>query len=127
MELQYGLESPIDARKTAAYGLQHMILFIANSAIMPVIIAQSLGLGAQAVSEMLLRTLFLDGVLSIIQVRFGHRMPIIEGPSGMWMTVWINLAALTSALGGDLAALRASLQLGMVVSGVLVILSLIHI
>ncbi|MCL2493256.1 MAG: purine/pyrimidine permease [Clostridiales bacterium] len=118
---RYGLDAKLSNRETTVYGLQHMIMFIANSSIMPVIIAKALGLADQEISQMLLRTFFLCGVLSIIQVRFGHRYPIIDGPSGMWLTVWINLAAVTSAMGGDLAELRASLQLGMVIAGVFVI------
>jgi xanthine/uracil permease len=103
------------------YGVQHMILFIANAAIMPVIIAKGLGLEHAEISDMLLRTFFLCGVLSIIQMRLGHRYPIIDGPSGLWLTVWISLAAITSSTGGDLAHLRASLELGMLISGAIII------
>ncbi|MDR3363996.1 MAG: purine/pyrimidine permease [Clostridiales Family XIII bacterium] len=119
--IQYGLDARLEPGKTAAYGVQHMVLFIANSAIMPVIIAKSLGLGNAEISEMLLRTFFLCGVLSILQTRFGHLYPIIDGPSGLWLTVWINLAAITSAMGGDLAGLRAHLELGMVIAGAFLI------
>jgi xanthine/uracil permease len=120
--VKYGLDDRLDARQNAAYGLQHMVLFIANSAIMPVIIAKGLGLDAVQISEMLLRTFFLCGVLSILQQRFGHRYPIIDGPSGLWLTVWISLVSFTGAMGGDLAGLRVHLELGLVISGVLLII-----
>ncbi|MCL2110966.1 MAG: purine/pyrimidine permease [Clostridiales bacterium] len=121
LTLKYGLDARLTPGQTVVYGLQHMVLFTANSAIMPVIIAMSLGLESVAISEMLLRTFFLCGVLSILQTRFGHGYPIIDGPSGLWLSVWISLAAVTSAMGGDLAALRAHLEFGMIVAGALVV------
>ncbi|GHU63048.1 purine permease [Clostridia bacterium] len=119
--VKYGLEAKLDTRQTVAYGLQHMVLFIANSAIMPVIIAKALGLAPMQIAEMLLRTLFLCGVLSFLQQRFGHGYPIIDGPSGLWLTVWISLASFTAAMGGDIVGLRTHLELGMVISGGLLI------
>jgi xanthine/uracil permease len=119
--VKYGLDARLGTRQTVAYGLQHMVLFIANSAIMPVIIAKGLGLDQTQIAEMLLRTFFLCGVLSILQQRFGHRYPIIDGPSGLWLTVWISLVSFTGAMGGDLAGLRMHLELGLVISGVFLI------
>jgi len=119
--VKYDLEEIMEPGKNAAYSLQHMVLFIANAAIIPVIIAKNLGLSDVEISEMLLRTFFFCGLLSILQTRFGHRYPIIDGPSGLWLTVWINLASVTSALGGDLAALRTNIVFGMMVAGLFVI------
>lgn len=120
--IKYGLDDPIENNKVVVYGLQHMIIFIANAVIMPAIVAKGLGLEHQEISDLILRTIFLCGVLSIIQTRFGHRYPIIDGPSGMWITVLLNLGAITSSLGGDLAELRTNITLGMLISGVLLIL-----
>ena len=36
--VKYGLEAKLDTKQTAIYGLQHLILFLANTAIMPVMI-----------------------------------------------------------------------------------------
>jgi xanthine/uracil permease len=120
--LKYGLDAPIERNKTLAYGFQHIVLFIANSAIMPVIVAKTLGLERAEISDMLLRTLFLCGVLSIVQTRFGHRYPIIDGPGGLWITVLINLGAVTSSLGGDFVALRTNIEFGMLIAGVFIFL-----
>ena len=119
--VKYGLEANLNMKQNAAYGLQHMVLFIANCAVMPVILAKGLGLDSAQISEMILRTFFLCGVLSILQLRFGHRYPIIDGPSGLWLTIWISLISFTSAMGGDLIVLRAHLELGIVISGCLII------
>ena len=78
--VKYGLDAQLEPGKVVVYGLQHMVLFLANCAIMPVIIGKGLGLEGAAISEMLLRTFFVCGVLSFLQARFGHRYPIIDGP-----------------------------------------------
>jgi len=119
-DIKYGLDAKLDPGKTFAYGFQHMILLIANAAIMPVIIARGLGLDGVEISEMLLRTFFICGVLCILQTRFGHRYPIIDGPSGMWLTVWIGLASVASVMHGDMAALRAHIEFGMLIAGLFV-------
>jgi xanthine/uracil permease len=119
--IKYGLNAKLDPGSVLAYGFQHMILLIANSAIMPIIIARGLGLESAEISSMLLRTFFTCGALSILQTRFGHRYPIIDGPSGLWLTVWIGLASVTSAMDGDLTALRAHIEFGMIIAGLFVI------
>ena len=121
-DVKYGLDANLEPGKVAAYGFQHMILLIANSAIMPVIVARGLGLDSAEISSMLLRTFFICGILCILQTRFGHRYPIIDGPSGMWLSVWIGLASVTSAMGGDYAALRTHLEFGMLIAGIFVII-----
>jgi len=119
--IKYGLTAEMDLKKSAAYGIQHMVLMIANAIIMPVIVAKGIGVADADIPAMLLRSFFLCGLLSFLQTRFGHRYPVIDGPSGLWLTVWIGLASVMSEMGGDLAALRAHLELSMIISGGIVI------
>ena len=121
-KIKYGLDAKLNNRETMAYSLQHLVLLIANSAIMPIIVARAIGLNETEISEMLLRTFFLCGIMSILQTRFGHRYPIIDGPSGLWLTVWIGLANVVASMQGDLAALRTHLELAMIIAGVCVII-----
>ncbi|GMO50055.1 MAG: purine/pyrimidine permease [Treponemataceae bacterium] len=118
--IRYGLDSVLDNKKTAAYGLQHLVMFIANSVVISVIAANGIGLGKAETSGMLLRTFFLCGVLSVVQTRLGHRYPIIDGPSGLWLSVLINLTTAAASAAGDIAALRSQIEFGMAVAGVIV-------
>jgi xanthine/uracil permease len=88
---------------------------------MPVIVAAYLGLDYQQTTEMLQRTFFLCGVISIIQTRFGHRYPIVDAPAGLWMGILITLTATTTAFGNDLSVLRTDLEMGMLIAGAIVI------
>jgi len=120
-KIKYGLDSYLDPGQTFAYSMQHLILLIANSAIVPIILARAYGLEGTQISEMLLRTFVVCGIMSILQARFGHRYPIIDGPSGMWLTVGLSLANLATAMHGDLALLRTHIMFGMIISGFLVV------
>jgi xanthine/uracil permease len=70
---------------------------------------------------MLLRTFVVYGIMSILQACFGHRYPIIDGPSGMWLTVGLSLANVVSAMHGDLSLFRTHIVFGMLISGAIVI------
>jgi xanthine/uracil permease len=118
--VRYGLNDRLDNKENALYGLQHLVLFIANSAVTTVIVANGIGLNHIEISTMLLRTFFLCGVLSIVQARFGHRYPIIDGPSGLWVAVLLNLSTAESSLSGGAGAICVRIELGMMVSGLLV-------
>ena len=120
-KIKYGLDSYLDPGKTFAYSLQHLILLIANSAIIPIVLAIAYGLEGNEISEMLLRTFFVCGIMSILQTRFGHRYPIIDGPSGMWLTVGLSLANVVSVMHGDLSLFRTHMVFGMLISGLIVI------
>lgn len=119
--MRYELGDNMPTGQCIVYGLQHLVYFLAGAAIMPVIVAAYLGLDYQQTTAMLQRTFFLCGVMSIIQTRFGHRYPIVDGPSGLWMGILLSLTSAASAFGGDMAVLRTDLEGGMIVAGIVVI------
>lgn len=119
--MRYELDDKMPKAECLLYGLQHLIYFLAGAAIMPVIVAAYLGLDYQQTTEMLQRTFFLCGVISIIQTRFGHRYPIVDAPAGLWMGILITLTATTTAFGNEMSVLRTDLEMGMLIAGAIVI------
>lgn len=115
--LLYGLNDRVPRSRLPAYALQHMIYFLAGCSIMPVAVGAALGLGQAEIATMLQRTFFLSGAVSILQTLLGHRYPIIDGPSGLWMGMVIVLAASAASFGKPLALLRTDLEMGMIVAG----------
>ncbi len=115
----YGPDDKVPIGKSAVYGLQFLVFYIASGAIIPVIIGASLGLDQAAIATMLQRTFLLIGVISILQFLFGHRFPIVEGPAGLWMGILILLASTTSAMGFELSTLRTDIEFGMICAGVM--------
>lgn len=79
---------PVDAvppvPKLAILGLQHVLAFYAGAVIVPLVIAQGLGLSAQDTIHLINADLFTCGIASIIQSagigrRIGVRLPLLQG------------------------------------------------
>jgi len=111
--------------KTILYSLQWIAFNLVNIAVVPVVVGTALGLSQLEIGELAQRTMVFASLASIFQVYFGHRLPIIEGPAGMWWGIFISLAAMAPSMGKELAVLRTDLELGVIVAGItLVVLGL---
>lgn len=119
--LLYGLEDRPPLNRTLAYALQWLAFTLANSAVVPIVVGNALGLDQDGIASLAQRTFFLQALASLLQVYFGHRLPIIEGPSGMWWGIFITLAALAPGLGKPLGTLRTDLELGVIAAGVILV------
>ena len=118
----YKLDDKLPIKKNAAYGLQHVIYIAISAVAMPVVVGPLLGLSQNEVAEMLQRTFLLSGIISIMQVKFGHGYPIIEAPAGLWAGIMTLMAGLAPAIGKDLSVLRTDLEGGLLIAGMVVML-----
>ncbi|MDZ5472732.1 purine/pyrimidine permease [Bacillus sp. 31A1R] len=108
--------------KASLSGLQWMAFMIAGTIVAPIAIADLFGLSTLETSEFIQRTMFVLGVSSLLQGLFGHRLPINEGPAGLWWGVFAIYAGLSATLfSSNLETLQA-LQGAMMVSGIVFIL-----
>ncbi|OAT85902.1 xanthine permease [Desulfotomaculum copahuensis] len=104
------------------YALQWLVFTLANLAVVPLVLGRALQLDAAGIASLAQRTLFFTGLASLLQILFGHRLPIMESPSGMWWGVFITLAALAPGLGQSMALLRTDLEMGLILAGVVLVL-----
>ncbi|MGM7685049.1 purine/pyrimidine permease [Cytobacillus sp. Hm23] len=102
--------------------LQWMIFIITTSVVAPIVIGNSFGLPQAEIATLLQRTLFVLGLSGLLQAVLGHRLPIMEGPAGLWWGVFIVYASIVEA--GNLGTYEGlqQLEMGMILSGVLFIL-----
>ncbi|KEO81170.1 purine/pyrimidine permease [Tumebacillus flagellatus] len=106
--------------------LQWMIFLLANTIAAPIVVGAAFDLPPSDVSSLVQRMLFVSGGVTLLQVFFGHRLPLLEGAAGMWWALFLTLAAV--ATGGDKGAVLQQLEMGLLAAGVvLVILSLLPI
>lgn len=77
----YDLEDRPPLKRTMAYSVQWLIFTLANSAVIPLVLGAALGLDRAWTADLAQRLLFFSALASLLQVLFGHRLPIIEGPS----------------------------------------------
>ena len=115
-------DSDINTPQSIVYALQNLIIFMASAVVMPIAVGYTLGLDQVSVAQMLQRTFFLCGVMTFLQVKWGHGFPIQDGPAGLWSGMYISLAGITTAAGGDLGNLRASLECALLICGIYVML-----
>lgn len=113
--------SPSKAVLTLAT-LQWIAFTLANVITVPIVLGHAFGLSPHRTGVYLDQTLVASGIVGILQVLFGHRYPIIEGPAGTWWGVTLVLIQMTKDSGGSLPDLMRQLELGLIVGGVVAVL-----
>jgi xanthine/uracil permease len=111
--------------------IQWYIFILAGSVVAPLAIGSAFQLSQPEIAGLLQRTLFVIGLSSLLQVWLGHKLPIAEGPAGLWWGVFLIFAGLASTMGQGSIEILQSIELGLLVSGVFFIiislLKLIHV
>ncbi|MBL0387120.1 purine/pyrimidine permease [Tumebacillus sp. ITR2] len=106
--------------------VQWMVFLLANTIAAPIVVGAAFDLSTGDVSSLVQRMLLVSGGVTLFQLFFGHRLPLLEGAAGMWWALFLTLAAV--ATSGDKGAVLQQLEMGLLASGVvLVILSLLPI
>lgn len=80
--------------------LQWFIFFLASSVALPIVIGAVFHMDFAEVAGLMQRTFFIVGLASLIQGLVGHRLPIMEGPAGIWISIFTVMAA-TGVQNGD--------------------------
>ncbi|KKB44547.1 purine/pyrimidine permease [Bacillus thermotolerans] len=102
--------------------IQWMLFMLASSIVAPIAIAGLFHLSAADTAEFVQRTIFVLGVSGIVQAFIGHRLPINEGPAGLWWGVFAIYAGFAGTVYASEEQALQSLEGGMIVSGVLFIM-----
>ncbi len=118
--IDYGLDEKLGASKCTIYSLQHIVYFLASGIILPIALGNSMGMPPEEVVLFLKNTIFMIGVGSLLQIKFGHRYPIIEGPAGLWASVIIIIVTSNMALGIPVNDVLRQIEMGAIISGVIV-------
>ncbi|MBC1499936.1 purine/pyrimidine permease [Listeria weihenstephanensis] len=108
--------------KMGIAALQWMIFMIAAAIVAPIAIADLYQLSAADTAGFMQRTIFVLGIAGLLQGLLGHRLPIHEGPAGLWWSVFTIYAGFIGVLyTSNIEALQA-LSGGLLVSGVFFII-----
>ncbi|MBD1379724.1 purine/pyrimidine permease [Metabacillus arenae] len=88
--------------------LQWMAFIITSTIVVPIAIAQAYSLGPEDTAVLVQNTVFVLGVAALVQSLYGHRLPINEGPAGLWWGVFAIYAGLSTTLyASNIETLRA--------------------
>lgn len=103
-------------------GLQWMVFMIAGAIAAPIAIADLYNLSPMETAGLIQSTIITLGIAGFLQGVIGHKLPIHEGPAGLWWSIFTIYASLVGVLySSNMDALQA-LAGGMIISGVLFIL-----
>ena len=90
--LIYGLEDRPPLGRLLLYGLQWTLMTLPIVAISTNLAAEYLGYGGAMKAALGQRFLILVGLTMILQSGWGHRLPMIDGPAGALLLLFITLA-----------------------------------
>jgi xanthine/uracil permease len=103
--------------KTSLSAIQWMAFIIAGSIVAPIAIADIYQLSPTETTGLVQRTMFVLGVSGLLQALIGHRMPINEGPAGLWWGVFTIYAGLSTTLFSSEIETLQALEGAMIISG----------
>lgn len=97
-------------------GIQWAIFMLTNIIAVPVVVGAAFHMSAADISTFMQRMLFVSGAATLIQVFFGHRLPVVEGAAGMWWAIFILLGEMSAP--ANRGPLLEQLEMGLIIAGV---------
>ncbi|KGX85655.1 purine/pyrimidine permease [Pontibacillus litoralis] len=109
-------------RATSLETLQWLIFFLASSVALPIVVGAMFALDSQEVAGLMQRTLFVVGLASLLQGLFGHRLPVMEGPAGIWVSIFAVMATTAAQHGDSPIHTLQVLQFAIILTGIFLFL-----
>ncbi|MCL6547811.1 MAG: uracil/xanthine transporter [Alicyclobacillus sp.] len=100
--------------------LQWLSFMFANTVVIPLSVGSAFHLTPAEISGSMARCFILTGLACVAQGTLGHRLPLMEGPSGFWWSVTLSLAGMSAGSPAQLAETGGSLAVGMIAGSALV-------
>ncbi|CQR47952.1 Putative purine permease YwdJ [Paraliobacillus sp. PM-2] len=97
---------------------QWLLFLLASSVAMPIVIGTVFHLSGMEITGLMQRTFLTVGIASLLQALIGYRLPIMEGPAGIWVSIFTVMATTGPSLTGSLQTLQSM----MIVTGVFMFL-----
>lgn len=116
-ELKYGLDARPPVPVTVFGSLQWVGFVVAANAMVPLVLGDSFGFTTAQVGALTQRLLLLIGLVSLLQFWWGHRLPLSEGISYVWLGVFVALAGVERAAGHNPQSLLPALEGGLMAAG----------
>lgn len=107
---------------TALAGVQWLFFMFANIVVIPVSIGYAFHQPPAVITASLERAFIYTGIACVLQGTIGHRLPLMEGSAGLWWGVILSLAASAQAAGQSLSVLGGTLEIGIFLTGLIIIL-----
>ncbi|MEH7503978.1 purine/pyrimidine permease [Neobacillus drentensis] len=100
---------------TGMQGIQWAVFMLTNIIAIPVVVGAAFHMSPEEISTFMQRMLFVTGAATLIQVSIGHRLPVVEGPAGMWWAIFLLLGTMIAP--GEEGMLLQQLEMGLMIGG----------
>ncbi len=107
---------------TTLAGLQWLFFMFANVVVIPISVGNAFHLPPAVITASLEHAFIYTGLACLLQVLIGHHFPFMEGPAGLWWGYILSVAGSATATGQSLVEVGGSLETGILMAGVLVML-----
>jgi xanthine permease len=105
---KHPVDQVLPAPKLVAYGFQHVLAFYAGAVLVPILVANALGLSAEQLIHLINADLFTCGLASLIQsigfgkrwFRFGIKLPLLQGVTFTAVSPMIAIGTAVISGGG---------------------------
>ncbi|WML28760.1 purine/pyrimidine permease [Neobacillus sp. OS1-32] len=97
-------------------GIQWAVFMLTNIIAVPVVVGAAFQMSPAEISTFMERMLFVSGAATLVQIYFGHRLPVIEGAAGMWWAIFILLGTMSAP--GNRGLLLQQLEMGLMIAGI---------
>ncbi|MGI2295382.1 purine/pyrimidine permease [Paenibacillus sp. GXUN7292] len=111
----------LNGMNDAMGSLQWLVFMLANAVALPIVIGQIYHMSPTETAMLMQRTFIIVGVSSFLQGWLGHRLPIIDGPAGTWLAVFIIMGESVTKASEGIGTLRL-LEGGMIAAGLFMIM-----
>lgn len=102
--------------------VQWFIFLLAKCVALPIVIGTMFELDFIEICSLMQRTFFVVGLASLLQALIGHRLPIMEGPAGVWISIFA-VGAITGVQNNtSLNETLQFLEMTMIFTGILLFL-----
>lgn len=99
-------------------GVQWLFFMLTNTIVIPISVGAAFHLSSPDIAASVQRSFLLTGLACLLQALFGHRLPLMEGQSGLWWGVILSLCATSPTLSAaDSEALAGSIGTGIIAAG----------
>lgn len=102
--------------------MQWFVFLLASSVAMPIVIGSIYNMNFIEVSGLMQRTFLVVGLASFLQGWIGHRLPIMEGPAGIWVSIFSVMAITGNQQGVSSGETLRVLETTMIFTGVFLLL-----
>ncbi|WP_053365069.1 purine/pyrimidine permease [Bacillus sp. FJAT-27245] len=102
--------------------VQWFLYIVSSSIVVPVSVGALYGMTGQDSIDFISRTFFVLALTGLLQVIFGHRLPINEGPAGLWWGFFILYAGIGTSLYGSAHETLKVMEFSLLISGIIAIL-----